>query len=132
MRGRCSFFCSSLPKASSVGPIMVRPKPISGGGAFKRRISSASTLACSGERPPPPYARGQVGAVKPRSAQRSSQSFWSELPLQSHRRPPQTPSSSLPPLPRKPVGQFASSQVRVSERKPSRSDIAGSSRKTAV
>ena len=57
---------------------MVRPKPISGCGRRSFAISCASTLRLLARR-----ARrrrtpcGQVGAVQPRSAARSSQRFWS-------------------------------------------------------
>ena len=46
---------------------------MSGGRSLSFAISSASTLASAFASPPPPYARGQVGAVQPRSAIMSSQ-----------------------------------------------------------
>ncbi len=58
---------------------MVSPKPISGCGILRAAISWASTLPSAAESPPPPYSSGQVGAVKPRSAATSSQTFMSGL-----------------------------------------------------
>ena len=72
-RGRCSRFCSSLPSCRSSGPIIASPKPMSGGRSFSFAISSARTFASSFESPPPPYSRGHVGAVQPRSAISASQ-----------------------------------------------------------
>ncbi len=56
---------------------MERPKPTSGGRRRSFAISSASTLASAFESPLPPYSRGQVGAVQPRSAMTSSQRLTS-------------------------------------------------------
>src|SRR6202000_5999 len=74
--------------------------------------------------PPPPYSLGQVGAVQPLSAMRSSQSFCSGF-LNVALRPPQIELSSssvtATAVPRIEGGQFASSQARVSSRNVSRS-----------
>src|SRR3990172_5506500 len=122
MRGRCSRFCSSVPYWSSVGPIMVRPKPMSGTGARSRAISWESSFACAGERPAPPYSRGQLGAVQPRPAMRSSQSFTPGSGYTAFR-PPQLPSSSEVCDPTSEGGQFARSQSRAASRKVSSSDM---------
>ena len=53
--------------------------PNSGGESLRRPISSFSTLFCCGERPPPPYCLGHIGAVYPRSAITCSQSFRPSL-----------------------------------------------------
>src|SRR5207247_391315 len=57
MGGRCSRRSSSLPSCKRSGPIIERPKPVSGGRSLSFAISSASTLASAFESPPPPSAR---------------------------------------------------------------------------
>src|SRR5579864_5131519 len=124
MPGRNCFFCSSLAYSSKTGPSIQMPNDISGGRAFKRASSCASTRASALASPPPPYSLGQVGAVQPLADMRSSQSCSGFLNLAL--RPPQielSSSSSTAALPRIEGGQLASSQLRVSLRKVSRSLI---------
>src|SRR5580692_5269320 len=102
------------------------PNDISGGRALSRPISCCSARASELDRPPPPYSLGQVGAVQPLSAIRSNQSFASGF-FHLARRPPQIELSSssvtAAAAPRIEAGQLASSQLRASFRKASRSLI---------
>jgi len=102
------------------------PKDISAGRAWSRPSSWLSTRASALESAPPPYSFGQVGAVQPLAAMRSSHSFCSGF-LNFALRPPQIELSSssviAPWAPRIDGGQFASSQARVSLRNVSRSLI---------
>jgi hypothetical protein len=91
------------------------PKLNSAGRHFMRDISSLSTAACSRDKPPPPYSRGQVGTVQPRAAMRSSHSLLSGF-LYTALRPPQIRSSSGMGV-RIDGGQLSSSQARTSVRK---------------
>src|SRR5882724_404255 len=120
--GRCSFFCASVPYFSSAGPSIEMPKETSGGRAPIAAISWRTILACSPSSPPPPYSFGQCGTVQPLSRIRSNQMRCGsdeKVVL----RPPQKVSSSEVIGRRICGGQLASSQVRVSRRKSSRSDI---------
>ena len=112
----CSRFCASVPNLSSAGPSIQMPKLLSGGRQPRARISCASTLASSALKPAPPYSRGQVGTVQPRSAMRSSQRRCAS-DENSQWRPAQQMSSSLLIGRRISAGQLASSQARVSARK---------------
>ena len=112
----CSRFCASLPNFSSAGPSIQMPKLASGERHSSARISCARTLASSTDKPPPPYSRGQVGTVQPRSPMRSSQMRCASL-VNTALRPPQQMSSSLAIGVRISAGQLASSQARVSARK---------------
>ena len=84
---------------------MVRPKPINGAGSCRVFISCCNTLASSLESPPPPYWDGHSGAVQPRSAMTSSQTFISGFEYLALR-PPQFPSSRVFPTPRIEAGAF--------------------------
>src|SRR5581483_3379510 len=114
-------FCSSVATWRSSGPIIVRPKPTSGGRRRRRAISWASTLASAADRPPPPYSRGQVGAVQPRSAITASQRWTSSGYVVL--RPPQHTSSGERGGVAIEGGALAASQRRTSSRKASRSAI---------
>ena len=87
MGGRCSRHWPGVPNSKMAGPIIVKPCPASGAGALMRRISSSSTKLSAASRPPPPYSFGQVGAVQPRSAMRSSHSLVSGLAYTALRPP---------------------------------------------
>ena len=52
---------------------------MSGAGSLRAVISSFSTLASALDSPPPPYSVGHSGAVQPRAAMTSSQTFMSGL-----------------------------------------------------
>ena len=67
MPGRNSFFCSSVPHCSSVGPTRVSPKKSPRIGALARANSSASATPCIVVRPLPPYSVGQVAQIQPPS-----------------------------------------------------------------
>ena len=79
---------------------------------FPARRSTAASRWLS---PPPPYSRGQVGTVQPRSPMRCSHSRCASL-WNLKRLPPQQTSTSLFTGSRISGGQFASSQARVSRR----------------
>src|SRR5881394_692345 len=102
---------------------MEMPNDTNGARAPMDAISWRTILACSGSRPPPPYSFGQCGTVQPLSRIRSNQTRCGSdenLVL----RPPQNVSSSEVIGRRISGGQLASSQLRVSRRNFSRSDIA--------
>ena len=67
MPGRNSFFCSSVPHCSSVGPTSVSPKKSPRIGALALANSSASTTPCMVVSPLPPYSAGQVAQIQPPS-----------------------------------------------------------------
>ena len=118
MGGRCSAFCAAVPCVNNTGPNMLMPKPNSGCRAPSCCISSFRIWASAGDSPPPPYSRGQVGTVQPRSTMSASQRWLSGF-LNTALRPPQTRSSSGMGV-RNDAGQWVSSQCRVSRRKVSR------------
>ena len=122
MRGRCSRFCSSVPKRRSTGPSIHSPRLFSGGRQPRRAAPRRGSPPRRGERPPPPYSVGQVGAVSPRAAMRSSHTFASRS-AKTARRPPQT-SFASPAIGRRiEGGQLSSIQPRISRRKRSRSSL---------
>ena len=105
--------------SAAPGPSIQMPKLVSGARQLERaHLLRAAPWPRSAIRPPPPYSRGQVGTVQPRSPMRCSHrrcaSDWN-LAL----RPPQQMSSSLAIGWRISAGQLASSQARVSARKSS-------------
>ena len=67
IRGRNSFFCSSVPHCRIVGPTSVSPKKSARSGALARANSSASTTPCMVDRPLPPYSFGHVAQIQPPS-----------------------------------------------------------------
>src|SRR5579872_6818594 len=98
------------------------PKLSSGERHPSAAISWRRIFASSRESPPPPYSRGHSGTVHPLAAIRSI--HWRcASDLNFHLRPPQQVSSSPVAGRRISGGQFASSHVRVSFRKVSRSLI---------
>ena len=99
-----------MPYSSRVGPIIVVPMPDTGARISSARISWSSTTYSSLPRPAPPYSSGQVGTVKPRSAQRSIHSRWSSVIATL------VPPPGTTPGPRQLSGQLASSQSRTSLR----------------
>ncbi|MFT3853516.1 MAG: hypothetical protein QM733_12370 [Ilumatobacteraceae bacterium] len=112
MRGRNSFFCSSVPHCRIVGPTSVSPKKSARSGALRRANSSARTTPCIVDRPLPPYSFGQVAQIQP-----PSNSFCGHASLNVARSCGVISKSSAP----QPSGRLASSQPRISVRKASAS-----------
>src|SRR3569832_724415 len=115
MPGTYLAFCSGLPYSSKVGPNIITPMPPIGFQAPMRPISCCSTRACAVERPPAPYSFGQVGTPQPLSPIAFFHLAKSEVS--------DGPSSPIimPPLPFSDGGKLASSHLRASRRKASRS-----------
>ena len=65
MRGRNSFFCSSVPHWRMVGPTRVSPKKSARIGAPALANSSLTTTASMVERPLPPYSFGHEAQIQP-------------------------------------------------------------------
>src|SRR5699024_7304382 len=122
MGGRCFRLSSSLPNFNKAGPSIQKPKLLTGGRALMRAISSFKMSASSAFNPAPPYSGAQVGAVQPFSTIRSSHTRCA-VELNCQRRPPQQCSSMLVIGSRIYVGQFFSSQARVSNLNSFRGDI---------
>ncbi len=66
MRGRKWRFCSSLPKAISVGPIMFMLNEI-GSGAGAIASSSLKMYCLTASHPVPPHSGAHEGVAQPRS-----------------------------------------------------------------
>ena len=123
--GRCSRFCSSLPKRSRVGPIMVRPKPISGGGRRQPRHLLAEHLGLLGGeaaaavllRPGRRRPAALRARARARPAGRRSRTSTCDRPRRRGAGRCRGRASE--------AGALASSQARVSRRKVSRSAIGG-------
>ena len=107
MPGMNSFFCSSVPHCSRVGPTRVSPKKSARIGALALANSSLSTTWRSRERPLPPYSVGQLAQIHP-----PAKSFSFQLSLKARRSATLIVKSAS----NQPSGRFSSSQARTSLR----------------
>ena len=110
--GRNSFFCSSVPHCSSVGPTSVSPKKSARIGARARANSSVSTTPCNVLRPLPPYSFGHVAQIQPPLKSLSGHSSLNFL---------RSADDISKPSLNQPFGKFSSSHSRTSSRNASTS-----------
>ena len=114
MPGRNSFFCSSEPHCSNVGPTSVSPKKSPRIGAFALANSSARTTPCIVVSPLPPYSVGHVAQIQP-----PSKSFFGHCSLNALR----SESVISNPSSNHPSGRFSRSQAVISVRNASASSV---------
>src|SRR5437899_6804053 len=114
--GRKRCFCSSDPKAISVGPSRPSPKKLLRAGALARAYPSLKIPRSTIVAPRPPYSFGQPSPIQPASPSSFSQARPTSHP-RSSAGPPPPPRAAYSPR------RCSPSQVRTSSRKPSSASL---------